>query len=130
MHARCANAVATLATAALLQLGVAANAMPPPGQPVDLEMHSWYESLKQPDTGAGCCSIADCRPYDSRVVGDHYEILDHGRWLSVPNAAVVHRENKAGTAVACLQTRWNYGFGPPPANFSPRILCFIPGPDT
>jgi hypothetical protein len=93
-------------------------------------MHRWYQGLKQPDTGTGCCSIADCRPYDSRIVGDHYEILDHGRWLSVPNRAVLHGENKAGAAVACLRTQWNYGFGPPPADFLPAILCFIPGPDT
>lgn len=105
------------------------SAAPPADQQLDPEMHQWFESLKQPKTGAGCCSIADCRPYDSRMVADHYEILDHGTWRPVPNSVVVHRENKAGTAIACLETKWNYGFGPPPARYAPTILCFIPGPE-
>jgi hypothetical protein len=108
---------------------VRATAAPPAGQPIDPEMHKWYESLKQPNTGIGCCSVADCRPYDSRVVGNHYEILDHGKWRPVPDNVVLHRENKAGTAVACLETQWNYSFRPPPAHYAPAILCFIPGPE-
>jgi hypothetical protein len=113
----------------VLTAAVAANAAPPPGQPVDPEMHKWYESLKQPNTGAGCCSIADCRPFDSRIVQDHYEIFINRQWLPVPTGVVLHRENKAGVAIACLRTQWNYGFGPPPDGFSPDIMCFIPGPD-
>ena len=118
-----------LAAAMVLGVSIMANAARPVGQPVDPAMSNWYQSLKQPGTGAGCCSVADCRPYDSRLVADHYEILLNHRWLAVPNSVVLHRENRAGTAVACLQTQWNYGFGPPPADFSPDILCFIPGPD-
>jgi hypothetical protein len=105
-----------------------ANAAPPASQPVDPEIHKWYQSLKRPNTGDACCSIADCRPYDTRVIGDHYEILDHQRWRAVPNDVVLHRENKAGAAIACLQTQW-YDFGPPPRDFAPAILCFIPGPE-
>lgn len=113
-----------------LLTAASAFAAPPLGQQVDPEMHKWYESLKQPGTGSGCCSIADCRPHESRVVEDHYEILLHGKkWLPVPDGVVLHRENRAGAAVACLRTQWNYGFGPPPADYSPEILCFIPGPE-
>jgi hypothetical protein len=104
------------AIAMALVTWIGASAAPPVGQPIDPEMHKWYESLRQPGTGAGCCSIADCRPYDSRVADDHYEILDHTRWLPIPNNVVLHRENKAGTAIACTRTQWNYGFGPPPAS--------------
>jgi hypothetical protein len=118
-----------LATTVVLGVAVMANAAPPTGQPIDPDMSKWYQSLKQPGTGTGCCSVADCRPYNSRIVGSHYEILDHQRWLVVPDNVVLHRENKAGAAIACLQTQWNYGFGPPPAGFSPDILCFIPGPE-
>lgn len=106
-----------------------ANAAPPVGQSIDPEMHEWYQSLKQPSTGAGCCSISDCRAYNSRIVSDRYEILLHDRWLPVPNSVVLRRENRAGAAIACLQTRWNYSFGPPPPDFSPDILCFVPGPE-
>ncbi|MGA9016098.1 MAG: hypothetical protein WB509_26675, partial [Acetobacteraceae bacterium] len=65
----------SLAAAMVLGVSVMANAAPPVGQPIDPEMSWWYQSLKQPGTGAGCCSMADCRPYDSRLVDDHYEIL-------------------------------------------------------
>jgi hypothetical protein len=118
-----------LASAMLVGAFAVGNAAPPEGQPIDPEMHKWYESLKQPGSGAGCCSIADCRSHESRMVGDHYEIFEHNRWLLVPNAVVLHRENKAGAAIASLETQWYYGFGPPPEDFSPGVLCFIHGPD-
>jgi hypothetical protein len=83
----------------ILGVAVIAHAAPPVAQPIDTEMSRWYQSLKQPGPAL------------------------------VPNGVVLHREHRAGSAVACLQTQWNYGFGPPPADFSPDILCFIPGPD-
>jgi hypothetical protein len=130
MHPTWTTATTSIATAMALGFCITAYAAPPVGQTIDPELQRWYKSLQQPNTGAGCCSVADCRPYDARVVRDHYEILDHGRWFAVPNSVVLHRENKVGAAVACLATRWNYDFGPPPADFSPGVMCFIPGPDT
>ncbi len=106
-----------------------ANAAPPVGQPVDPAMRDWYKSLQQPGTGAGCCSIADCRPYESRVVSDPYEIWVHDKWIYVPNSVVPRGENRAGTAVACLRTHWNYSLVLAPADFSPGVLCFVPGPN-
>ena len=106
------------------------HAAPPHDQPIDPVMHDWFQSLKQPNTGSGCCSIADCRPYDSRIVNDHYEILFNNRWYLVPQEVVLHRENKAGTAIACMRTRWNFDFSPPPPDFDPTIMCFVPGPET
>jgi len=43
---------------------------------------------------------------------------------------VLHRENKVGMAIACLRTQWNEGFGKPPSDFQPDIMCFVPGPET
>jgi hypothetical protein len=106
-----------------------ADARPPADHPVDPEMHQWYESLRQPGKGAGCCSIADCRPYESRLQKDHYEIFIHDRWFPVPNSVVLHVENRAGLAVACLGTQWNYDLRPAPAEYAPNILCFVPGPE-
>ena len=62
-----ANRVQDIFLAAAMVLGVSimADAAPPVGQPVDPAMSYWYQSLKQPGTGAGCCAVADCRPYDS-----------------------------------------------------------------
>ena len=85
-------------TIVILTLLIAtAKAAPPPG-PVDPEMRDWYRSLKQPNTGSGCCSIADCRTYVSRISGDHYEVYIKNRWFTVPNELVLHRENKADLA--------------------------------
>jgi hypothetical protein len=109
---------------------VAADATPPAGQPINPELGRWFKSLSQPGTGEGCCSIADCRPFDSRIVRDHYEVFIHDKWFPVPNDVVLHRENKLGVAIACLRTSWNYNFGPAPPNYIPGILCFVPGPET
>jgi len=100
----------------------------PPSGPVDPEMAAWYRGLRQPGSGSGCCSIADCRPYESHMSSDHYEVFIQNRWYPVPNEVVIHGENKAGSAVACLRTQW---FSEEvPANYSPGIMCFIPGPAT
>lgn len=60
--------------AASLGLYCIAEARPPTDRPADPEMHRWYQSLRQPDKDAGCCSVADCRPYESRLQRDHYEV--------------------------------------------------------
>ena len=118
-----------LLTCALVLLCGLAQAAPPAG-PIDPEMHEWYGSLRQPGTDAGCCSIADCRLYVSRIATDHYEIRVYGKWYPVPTEVVLHRENKAGSAVACLRTNWNEEAFTPPASFTPDIICFVPGPET
>jgi len=98
----------------------------PPDEPMDPDVRSWYRSLQQPSTGAGCCSVADCRPFTSRILRDHYEVYIHDRWHPVPNTAVLHEPNRVGSAIACLKTNWNYDFGPAPADYSPGIICFLP----
>src|SRR5947208_13476444 len=32
-----------------------------------------------------CCNLMDCRPTQSRMVGDHYEVKVDGEWMPVPN---------------------------------------------
>jgi hypothetical protein len=65
---------------ALSQAAVAA----PPDSP-DPALAPWFESLKQPGTGASCCSIADCRTVEFRQDRDGYEVFIDGRWkMSTP----------------------------------------------
>ena len=65
---------------ALSQAAVAAS----PDSP-DPALAPWFESLKQPGTGAPCCSIADCRTVEFRQDRDGYEVLIDGRWkVSIP----------------------------------------------
>src|ERR1041385_6195214 len=105
----------TIVAVMLFELVAVAQAAPPPDLPFDPEMHQWFSSLKQPNTGISCCSIADCRPYDSQMSGDHYEIRIHGQWWPVPNNVVLHRENITGSAIACIRNQWNWDNAPAPS---------------
>lgn len=108
---------APLVFAAPLVLGsAAARAAPPPG--ADPAMSPWFEDLRQPGTGRSCCSIADCRPVDYRIVENHYEAFVDDQWMSVPPDKILHRfDNPTGRAVVC----WTPALG---------IMCFVEGPGT
>ena len=43
----------------------------------------FYSTLKRND-GGSCCNLMDCRPTQSRMVGDHYEVKVDGAWTPVP----------------------------------------------
>ena len=102
--------------AMLALLTAPAAARPPPG--ADMSLAPWFESLRQPGSGASCCSIADCRPTDFRILGGQYQTLVDGEWRAVPPDAVLQRmDNPTGRAVVCST----------PCR---RILCFIKGPAT
>jgi hypothetical protein len=45
----------------------------------------FYLTLKRNDGGGSCCNLMDCRPTQSRMVGDHYEVKVDGEWTPVPN---------------------------------------------
>jgi hypothetical protein len=85
----------------------------------------WFESLKQPGSGAPCCSIADCRTTEFRQDHDGYEVLIDQRWklsssfwLRVPSNRIIDKtDNPTGGAVVC---------------FTPEagILCFVRPPES
>src|SRR5215470_16132528 len=45
----------------------------------------FYSTLKRNDGGGSCCNLMDCRPTQSSMVGDHYEVKVDGEWTPVPN---------------------------------------------
>jgi hypothetical protein len=45
----------------------------------------FYAALRRNDGGGPCCGMMDCRPTQSRMVGDHYEVKVDGEWVPVPN---------------------------------------------
>ena len=49
---------------------------------------NFYSKLVRKDTKTSCCNLADCRPTESRMVGDHYEVKVDGDWLPVPKEAI------------------------------------------
>jgi hypothetical protein len=101
---------------ALFALARPAGAAPPPV--TDPTLAPWFNSLRQPWTNALCCSLADCRPVDSRLNNGHYEALIEGEWREVPDRLILNRnDNPTGRAVAC----WTPQVG---------ILCFIRAPES
>ena len=114
------SAIPIAAGLALCQVAIAA---PPDNR--NPALAPWFESLKQPGTGAPCCSIADCRTAEFRRDRDGYEVLIDGRWkMSVPfwlrvppNRIIDGIDNPTGRGVVC---------------FAPEagILCFVPPPES
>lgn|SRR5262245_8860212 len=93
----------------------AAAARPPPN--ADMSLAPWFQSLRQPGTGASCCSIADCRRTETRINGGHYEAMIDGEWRIVPQHAILERaDNPTGQAVVCYTP-------------TQGIMCFIRGPE-
>jgi hypothetical protein len=99
--------VATLLAATPLQAAPPENADP--------ALAPWFQSLRQPETGISCCSIADCRPTEYRTVDDGYEVWVNNQWLPVPPRTILQRaDNPVGRAVVC----WTPQRG---------IMCFVRG---
>ena len=93
-----------------------ASAAPP--KDADPALAPWFNDLRQPLTNMLCCSMADCRPTESRTQGNHYEAFVGGEWRVVPDDKVLERnDNPTGHAVVC----WTPGTG---------ILCFIRAPES
>jgi hypothetical protein len=44
----------------------------------------FYSKLKRNDGQGSCCNLMDCRPTQSRMVGDHYGVKVDGAWTPVP----------------------------------------------
>ena len=99
----------------LIAAALPALAAPPPD--ADPNLAPWFRGLLVPGTGTSCCSTADCRVAESRIVGDHYEVFVDGKWLQVPpNLVLPQAENPTGRAVVC----WTPTAG---------IRCFVRGPE-
>lgn len=84
----------------------------------DPALAPWFNSLRQPWTNALCCSMADCRPVESRLNEGHFDALIEGEWRRVPDHLILNRnDNPTGRAVAC----WTKQVG---------ILCFVRAPES
>jgi len=78
----------------------------------------WYGSLRQPLTGIACCSHTgpsrDCAPVEARLAGERYQVWHSGRWLPVPDMAMLTRtDNPTGQPVACI--------------VNGTVVCFVKG---
>jgi hypothetical protein len=79
---------------------------------------AWYRSLTTAD-GKSCCTMRDCAPAEARMKEGKWEVLirswevGDARWVVVPDAAVLRRENPDGRPILC---RTPNGF----------VRCFVP----
>src|SRR5262249_13525914 len=60
----------------------------------------FYSQLRRND-GGSCCNLMDCRPTQSRIVGDHYEVKVDGVWTPVPYDKINNVVAPAGGAHVC-----------------------------
>jgi hypothetical protein len=67
--------------------------------------HKWhgdfYSTLKRNDGQGSCCNLMDCRPTQSRMVGDHYEVKVDGEWMRVPSDKINNVVAPDGGAHVC-----------------------------
>ena len=61
----------------------------------------FYSNLKRNDGGGSCCNLMDCRPTQSRMVGDHYEVKVDGEWVPVPKDKINNVVAPDGGAHVC-----------------------------
>ena len=112
---RCLNRSLGIGTLFLVLVS-AALGQPPPGADPNSPLGLWFRSLTAPYSGISCCSVADCRPVEARLVGEGWEIHVDGTWIEVPADVVLKRDNPDGRPIACV--------------FAGSILCFVPPPAT
>lgn len=111
MTSRIIGAVIVFALILWIAATVAFSA-PPDGVDPNSPTSQWYKSLRVPDSDAACCSLADCREVDYRLVGNHYEAFiskkSFGKdapeqWLEVPEQSRIRpMTNPTGSGVACF----------------------------
>jgi hypothetical protein len=81
----------------------------------------FYLKLNRNDGKGTCCNLLDCRPTQSRTVGDHYEVKVDGEWTPVPNDKINNVIAPDGGAHVCAprQTGANKGV----------LFCVVLPPD-
>src|ERR1700730_6386043 len=62
---------------------------------------NFYSKLKRNDGQGSCCNLMDCRPTQSRMVGDHYEVKVDGEWVPVPDDKINNVVAPDGGAHVC-----------------------------
>jgi hypothetical protein len=70
----------------------------------------FYLKLRRNDGGL-CCNLMDCRPTQSRMVGDHYEVKVDGEWMAVPNDKINNVVAPDGGAHVCAPRQVGHNKG-------------------
>jgi len=83
---------------------------------------SFYSTLIRKDTKTSCCNLSDCRPTESRMIDDHYEVKVDGTWLPVPKEAIQNVSAPDGGAHVCAPAQVGAAKG--------KIYCVVLPPET
>src|SRR5690348_15897089 len=83
---------------------------------------SFYSTLMRKDTKTSCCNMSDCRPTESRMVGDHYEVKVDAAWVSVPKEVIQNISAPDGGAHVCAPTQIGASKG--------KFYCVVLPPET
>ena len=81
----------------------------------------FYSTLKRNDSKGPCCSLIDCRPTQSRMIGDHYEVKVDGAWMPVPSDKINNVIAPDGGAHVCAP--------PQEGPFKGVLFCVVLPPD-
>src|SRR5262249_37385723 len=65
----------------------------------------FYSKLKRNDGRGSCCNLMDCRPTQSRMVDDHYEVKVDGAWTPVPYEKINNVVAPDGGAHVCAPSQ-------------------------
>jgi hypothetical protein len=75
---------------------------------------AWFQSLRQPQTGMSCCSLADCHAATADWRGDGWWAKVDGEWMPVPKSKLLKKTSIDGQAYICTgPMRTIYCFVPP-----------------
>jgi hypothetical protein len=83
---------------------------------------NFYSTLVRKDTKTSCCNMSDCRPTESRMVDDHYEVKVDGAWVSVPKEAIQNISAPDGGAHVCAPPQVGATKG--------KVYCVVLPPET
>ena len=67
----------------------------------DKSHQGFYSKLKRNDGQGSCCNLMDCRPTQSRMIGNHYEVKVDGAWMPVPSNKINNVIAPDGGAHVC-----------------------------
>ena len=81
----------------------------------------FYSTLKRND-GGSCCNLMDCRPTQSRMVGDHYEVEPHGGCWKCEDSA---GETNGRSRYSSRNVRRSLGITPCADADCPRSLAHL-----
>lgn len=65
------------------------------------KLHHWYETLRQPGTGYGCCDNKDCRPTIARLRDGILEVVVDGDWTKVPPNVILDIDSPDASTQVC-----------------------------